>query len=165
MSSILKRLVMSGLGVVVMLGYWTLRGPGKSDDPSVTSGTIPTKVFGGGGGHITIEAELNAPGVVAVSFETRNPIDDQSHKYISTWQQVPQGTHSFTIDVPAQVGGSIDVRMDNPTVGAEASVRLKANGATVGEDTQKLTEPLPEGYGFSAQLQFDDYITGAPSTD
>lgn len=158
MSTNVKRLLVGGLVVAVILGMGILLGPGKGDDPTVTLGATPTEVFGGGGDQLTIEVQVNAPGVVAVSFERRMPVDDKSQKFFQTSQKVPQGKHLFNLDVPEQVRGSIDVRVDKPSVGAEILVRLKANGEPVAEETKKLTEPLPEGSDFSAQLKFEDYL-------
>ena len=73
--------------------------------------------------------------------------------------------HTYRIDVPAQVSGTVEAGMDAPTVGARVRVAVKVDGRTVAEDSQTLTEPLQAGYGFFAQVELDDYATGTLSQD
>ena len=163
----LKKLLMTVAGVAVMLGYWSIKGRfSKGDDPSVKEGSIPTKVLGGGGGLIDVEAETSGEGVVSVVFESNNDgVGDAEHKFVETWEKISPGVHTYTIDVPPNVGGSIEVRMDDPPVGSKVRAAFKLHGSTVAEDTQTLPEPLKPGYGFSARVQVEDYTLGKASAD
>ncbi len=163
----LKKLVMTVAGVAVMLAYWSIKARFSSgDDPSVKSGSIPAKVLGGGGGLIDIEAEASGEGVVSVIFESNNDgVGDNQHKFVETWEKISPGVHNYTIDVPPNMGGSIEVRMDDPPVGSKVRATFKLHGSTVAEDIQTLPEPLKPGYGFTAHVQVEDYTLGKAAAD
>ena len=98
-------------------------------------------------------AASSEPAVVSASFETNGfSVDDEDHDYLETWQKIPAGKHTFDIDVPANVSGSVGVRVDEPSVGAKVKIAVRANGELVGEDAMTLEKPLEAGYGFFAGL-------------
>lgn len=140
-------------GVIICIAVWSIQDKllGGGGD---TAKSIPAEVWGGGGGVVTIEAEASEPAVVSVSFE------DDTHEFLETWQEIPAGKHSFDIDVPAGVSGSVWVRVDEPSVGAKVKLVIRANGEVIGEDAMTLEKPLEAGYGFAAGLEVDDYAKG-----
>ncbi len=164
MGSLLKRAVVMGAGVALVLGYWTFRG-WLSNDAGASMSHIPRKVSDGGGGSVVIEADTSDPGVVSASFETHDQVDSPDHKFMETWEKIGPGHHTFTIDVPAGVSGSVEVRANEPKVGSRVQVAVKVGARTVAEDSQTLTEPLKPGYGFTAMVDLEDYVTGRPSED
>jgi hypothetical protein len=156
----LVRKVLSAIaGVVICIALWSIQDKLFGND-SETADKIPTAVWGGGGGTIVIEAEASEPAVISASFETNTMIDDVNHDYLETWQKIEAGKHTFTIDVPANVSGSVWLRVDEPNVGAKVKLVMRANGEYVGEDAMTLEKPLEPGYGFAAGLEVDDYSRG-----
>jgi hypothetical protein len=164
MEGLMKRIVLGALGVALTLGFWSAKG-WLVGDAQATSAHIPDKVWDGGGGKVVLEVETTEATRFSASFETNLQVDDSGHKFLETWERVEPGLHTFTIDVPAHVSGIVEAGIDAPKVGAHVRVAVKVDGHTVAEDSQTLTEPLQAGYGFFAQVELDDYVTGAPAHD
>jgi len=164
MAGLLKRGALAILGMVVVLGYWTIKGH-FTDQASASLSHIPDKVWGGGGGQVVVEVESSDPGRVTMSFETNKPIDSPEHKFLETWEKVGAGSHSFTVDVPAGVGGTAEMDADSPKVGSRVRIAVKVGGTVVAEDDSELSEPLKPGYGFFAQVEMEDYAEGKLEQD
>ena len=145
-------------GVVICIAIWSIQDKLFGND-SQTADKIPAEVWGGGGGTVVIEAEASEPAVISASFE-QGGYSDVNHQFIETWQKIDAGKHTFTIDVPAGVSGSVWLRVDEPKVGAKVKLVMRANDKYVGEDAMTLEKPLEPGYGFAAGLEVDDYSRG-----
>ncbi len=160
METFVRKVLGAIAGVLICIAIWTIQDKltgGGSD----TADSIPAEVWGGGGGVVTIEAEASEPANISVSFYSNLPIDDPRHESLETWQEIPAGTHTFEIDVPANVSGSVWVRIDEPSVGAKVKVVVRrADGEVVAEDWLRLDEPLQAGYGFAAGVEIEDYARG-----
>jgi hypothetical protein len=162
-TGLLKRGAFTILGVAVTLGFWTVRG-WFTDQASASLSHIPEKVWDGGGGRVVIEVETTSRATVSASFE-ENQADRSEHPYLETWQKVDPGLHTFTIEVPANVGGMVEVDSEDPKVGDKVRIAVKVDGSIVGEDVAELNEPLKPGYGFFVQVSLEDYATGKLSED
>jgi hypothetical protein len=103
--------------------------------------------------------EASEPAVLSATFE------DSEHEYLETWQKIEPGTHSFDIDVPAEVSGSIDLRVDEPSVGSEIKLTVLVDGKPVSQETARLDRPLEAGYGFATGIALEDYAGGKLSED
>ena len=160
MTGLLKRGALTILGVAVTLGFWTVRD-WVTDSASASLSHIPEKVWNGGGGEVVVEVETSSKARVSASFETNG--SDQ--EYLETWERVGPGIHNYTIDVPANVGGMVEVSSEDPKVGDKVRIAVKVGGNIVGEDEATLDEPLKPGYGFFAQVTLDDYATGKLGED
>lgn len=164
MGSIPKRLLFGILGVALTLGYWSVKG-WIAGDANASVSHIPDKVWDGGGGKVIVEAETTEQARVSLSFETNDSVGDSGHRMLETWERVGAGLHTWSIDVPAGVGGTAEIDADEPKVGSKVRIAVKVDGRTAAEDTQVLNEPLRAGYGFFAQVALDDYAKGTPSQD
>jgi hypothetical protein len=164
MGGIARRIVLGALGVALMLGFWTVKG-WFVGEASATAAHIPDKVWEGGGGSVFLEVETSDPARFSASFETNDQVDNPEHKFLETWERVEPGLHVFKVELPREVSGIVEAGIDAPKVGAKVRVAVKVNGETVAEDSQILTEPLQAGYGFFAQVELDDYLTGRPAQD
>ena len=164
MTGLLKRGAMTILGVAVMLGFWTVKG-WFTDEASASLSHIPQKVWDGGGGTVLVEVESSDPARVSISFETDNQVDSDDHKYLDTWEKIGAGAHTYSIEVPSNVGGTAEVSAENPKVGSRVRIAVKVNGQVVAEDSSTLSEPLQPGYGFFAQVHMEDYASGKLEED
>jgi hypothetical protein len=164
MANLAKRVVLSILGVALTLGIWTVKG-WLMGEANATVSHIPDKVWDGGGGKVFLEVETTDPGRVSASFETNDGVDSKDHKYLETWERVAPGQHTYAIEVPAHVSGTVEIDSDAPKVGSKVRIALKVDGRTVAEDVQTLNEPLQQGYGFFAQISLEDYATGTRGED
>ena len=165
MDRLLKKAVFTVLGVALTLGVWTVRGWFEGSASAESASHIPAKVWSGGGGPVVLEAETSEAGTVSATFETNLQVDDPNHRYLETWQKVEAGHHTFTIDVPANTSGTVEVGIEKPGVGARVRVALRVNGQVAAEDIQTLDSPLQPGYGFFAQVHLEDYATGKLGED
>jgi hypothetical protein len=154
-----KLLVRGGLsllGVAITLAWWTY-GPKGKETPSENH--IPSKV-GSGGQMLEIDAESTSAATMRVSFDQLDkPAGEQ--QLLDSWEKIPAGTKSWSIDVPAGVGGYIELEADHPNVGDTVTMRVHVNGKLVDEQTDKLDQPLEPNTAFFVQDHYDDYSQAA----
>jgi hypothetical protein len=144
----MKRAALGILGVVVTLAYWSFTGDGGGTELR----GIPSKVWEGGGGTITVEIEATTPARFAIGFSMEGK--DES---LNAWTPVTAGTHRWAIEVPAGAGGYIDLNAEAPKVGDKLSWKILLNGETVEEQSETLDAPLAAGYAFGLVSHYDDY--------
>ena len=154
----MKALVRSVLGLVLVLGWWTFTGNIVSTDRAVAK--IPASVFGGGAGHVEIEAETTTPARLMVGFS-----DESGDRNLESYEDVPAGTFRWKIEVPKDLGGYIELNAMAPKTGDRLKFRLLANGRTVFDGSEQLDQPLEPGYAFFVQAYVDDYAKGKLSTE
>jgi hypothetical protein len=150
MQQIMKRAALGILGVVVTLAYWSFTGGGS--DAEVRG--IPSKVWEGGSGTLTVEVEASTPARFAIGFSK-----DGKEESLNAWTPVSAGSHAWAIEVPAGAGGYIDLNAENPKVGDKLSWKILLNGETVEEQSETLDAPLEQGYAFGLVSHYDDYST------
>ena len=158
----MKGLLKSAAGLVLVLAWWTIRGP--EDDPNHQSASsIPAMVWEGGGGSLAIEADTSTAAQMRVSFSEAG--EEGEERSLEAWEDVAAGHHSWTIDVPSSVGGYVELSAVEPKQGDELRWTVAVNGETVDEQSDRLAEPLPRGYGFALQTYFEDYASGTLGDD
>lgn len=158
MNRLVRRVLLSVLGIAVTLAWWSMRG----NDAQVTSADeIPATVWGGGGGTLTITVRTTCAARLLVSFYERQE-DGQA---METWQDMEAGERTWSIDVPRGVGGTMELGAVEPKVGDTLSWQIRLNGQVVDEQFDELKEPLQDGYAFFIQSDFEDYSTGLFAAD
>jgi hypothetical protein len=156
MSKLLVRGGLSLLGIAVTLAWWTY-GPKGKQVPSESH--IPSKV-GSGGQKLEIEAESSSAATMRVSFEQLDkPAGEQ--QLLDSWEKIPAGAQSWSIDVPSGVGGYIELEADHPNAGDKLTMRVRMNGSLVDEQTDSLEKPLEPNTAFFLQDHFDNYSQAA----
>jgi hypothetical protein len=153
-----KVLIRTVLGIALIVGWWTITGNSVFTEPA--QDRIPTSVFGGGGGKLEIEAETTGAATMAVSFS-----DDSGERHLETYEKVAAGTYRWSVDVPSEIGGYVELNAADPKAGDRLKFRILSNGRTVFEDSDQLEQPLEPGYAFFVQAYFDDYAKGELSED
>jgi len=153
----MKGLLKSAAGLALVLGWWTLTGP--PDDPNHESESrIPSAVWGGGGGTLSIEADTTSAAQMRVSFGEKG--DEGDERSLDSWEDVAAGHYSWTIDVPSGVGGYVELSAVDPKQGDELRWTVAVNGESVDEQSDRLEGPLEKGYAFGLQTYFDEYASG-----
>jgi hypothetical protein len=155
MEGLLKNLLKAGVGLAIMLAWWTLRGPGEEPGEE-NAAQIPAMVWEGGGGTLTIRVTTSSQSRLHLTFSEADPSD----RSLEVWEPVPAGSHEWSIDVPSDVSGYVDFNADQPNVGDSLAWTVEVNGAVVDEQSQTLDKPLQPGWGFGIQTYFDDYASG-----
>lgn len=156
MKTLLVRLGLAVLGVALTLAWWTIH-PGNSRTQS--SDHIPSQVWNGGH-HLEVDVESDGAATMRISF-TRHDKPAGEQPSLETWEKIPAGSRSWSIDVPPQVGGYIEIEANAPNVGDHLSMRVRVNGKLIDEQMEKLDSPLPSGTVFALQDHFDDYSNAA----
>ena len=157
MNKLLVRGGLSLLGVAVMLGWWTW-GP-KEKQTHAEQSSIPAKILDGGQ-SLEIDAETGTAATMRVSFDDLSrPIGHQA--ILNSYEKIPAGSRSWTIDVPAGVGGYIELEADDPKPGDRLTMRVHMNGNLVDEQSETLDQPLEPNTAFLLQDEFDDYSKAA----
>jgi hypothetical protein len=148
------------LGVAITLTWWTIH-PGASHTQS--SSQIPEKVWSGG--HtLEIEIESSTAATMRVSFSQHDkPAGEQ--QTLETYEKIAAGTRAWTIEVPAHVGGYIEIQAEKPNPGDRLAMKVKSNGKLVDTQTEKLEQPLQSGYAFFLQVHYDDYSNAGAEKD
>ena len=160
MQSLVKKAVGTLLGVVVVLAYWTFVGPGSNTE---TADKIPAKVWAGGAGTMQIEIDSTSAAQMRVSFDENSESDDA--KSLETYEDVPPGFRVWTIDLPANAGGYVELGAVNPKVGDKLSMKVMVNGKVAYEASDTLHEELKPNYAFFVQAFFDDYAAAKLSDE
>jgi len=161
MSRLLKRWLLTLVGVAVTLVWWSIR-PDNDKHSSVEH--IPASVWDGGGGVLTIEADASCPATLRVSFYERDK-GIGAGRQLETWEKIPAGSRTWTIQVPPRAGGTVELDAETPKVGDRLRYTLTVNGHVVDEQAQNLDEELASGYAFFLQTEFDDYGKAQISED
>ena len=152
MKTLAIRAGLAVLGVAITLTWWTIH-PGASHTQS--SSHIPDKVWAGGN-ELEIEVDSSVAATMRVSFSQHDkPAGEQ--QTLETYEKIPAGTRTWTISVPARVGGYIEIEAENPNPGDRLAMKVKSNGKLVDQQTDKLEQALQSGTAFFLQIHFDDY--------
>ena len=155
---VVKWLIKTVFGLVLVLGWWTLTGNSISSQKAQDK--IPASVFGGGAGMVEIEAETTTAARMMIGFS-----DESGERNLESYEDVPAGSYRWTIDVPSGIGGYLELNAVAPKAGDRIKFRILANGETVFEDQEELLQPLEPGYAFFVQAYIDDYAKGELSND
>jgi len=157
MKTLLGRAVYGILGMGIVLAWWTW-GP-HHDVHTASQKTIPAR-FGPGGHQLEIDAETTTPATMQVSFEDLSKAVGQQIMLNSS-EKISAGMRSWTVDVPAGIGGYIELDTDHPSPGDTITMRVHLDGHLVDEQSDKLDQPLPPNTAFFVQDHFDDYSKAA----
>jgi hypothetical protein len=158
MRKLLIRGGLSLLGTALTLAWWSY-GPGPKGRPVPNENHIPSKV-GIGGQMLEIDADSTSAATMRVSFERLDkPPGEQI--ILDSFEKIPAGKKSWSIDVPSGVGGYIELEADHPNVGDTLTMSVHMNGKLVDEQTDKLDQPLEPKSAFFVQDHYDDYSLAA----
>ena len=61
---------------------------------------------------------------------------------------------------PQHPTGLVELRVDNPSVGATVKLSMVQDGRVLTESYKQLDKPLEPGWGFAAGVGVEDYATG-----
>ena len=154
MKRLMIRAGFSLLGTALVLGWWTW-GPKGKQTSQAEQDHIPAKILDGGQ-SLEVDAETSTAATMRVSFDQLDrPIGHQA--ILNSYEKIPAGSRSWTIDVPAGVGGTIELEADHPNPGDTLTMRVHMNGNLVDEQSDKLDGPLEPNTAFFVQDDFDDY--------
>lgn len=156
MRKLLIRAGFSSLGVFIALVCWSYSSRGKI---APSQDYIPAKI-GTGGQTLEIQAQSSSPAILRISFEDlRRPVGKQ--ELLESWEAMPAGLRSWSIDVPTGVGGYIELDANQSNVGDRLAIRVHVNGRLVDTQYDKLEQPLDANEAFFVQDHFDDYSQAA----
>ena len=161
MNKLIKKAVGMILGLAVVLGYWTFVGDSGKQTESMSN--IPAKVWDGGAGTMQVEIDSTSPAQMRVSFYERS--EEEDAKSVETYQDVPAGFHTWTIDLPANTGGYVELGAVKPKVGDKLSMKVLVNGKVAYEENSTLEQELQPNYAFAVQGHFEDYSRAALGDD
>jgi len=113
------------------------------------SDRIPEVVLDGGGQQVVMDVDLNAPGHVDLTVELP---DERS---FSAREELDAGSFSIPFEVPPNAYWIAELQIDEPQVGDELSWVLKVDGKVEHRRSDRLEEPLKEGYGFFLQIEHE----------
>jgi hypothetical protein len=154
----MKRVAFGVVGMVLVLGWWTLTGK-RDIAPSLDK--IPSKVWEGGAGQVTVEAESSDPATMHAEFE-RPDISDPSkrHQRLQSTEKVAAGQHTWTIDVPASTFAILEFEAIGPKTGSKLTWTVHAGGRQIAQESQTLDKPLQANEAFFLQVQATDLASG-----
>ena len=153
MKRLVIRLGLSVLGIAAVLTWWTIH-PGSLHTQSASK--IPVSVWGGGPTKITVEAESSSAAHMDITFADHSkPAGEQP--MLDTSERVGTGIHSWSVEVPNEVGGYLEFEAEHPKAGDWLKWRVLFNGRLVKEEKEVLDKDLEPNTAFFLQLHFDDY--------
>jgi hypothetical protein len=148
MQNIIKRIAVALAGMIMTLAVWSFIGGNAGSEVQ----GIPSKVWEGGGGMLNVEVNSTTPARFSIGFDGEG--EDLS---LDAWTPVAAGSHTWTINIPREAGGYIELSAENPKVGDKLSWKIHLNGRLVDEQSETLEQALDPGYGFFLQSYYDDY--------
>jgi hypothetical protein len=152
MKKLILRLGLSALGVAATLLWWTYHDTGSS---AQSMSHIPAKV-GEGGNRLVVETETTTPATLRINFDDlRKPIGQQI--LLESWEKIPVGPHSWTVDIPSGIGGYIELEADHPNPGDTLTQRIRINGKEVDSQSDRLDSALQPNTAFFVQFHRDDF--------
>lgn len=160
MKRVLIRVGISVLGTVITLLWWTYHDKGSS---VASSSHIPAKVAGGGN-QLEVFAEASTASTMRIDFQDLSqPAGHQM--LLQSWEKIPAGSRSWTVDVPSGVGGYIELDADHPNAGDTLTVKVKMNGKDVEHQTDRLDGALEPNTAFFVQFYHEDYSKTGSETE
>ena len=152
MKNLMIRAGIAVLGMVLTLTWWTIR---RDNTHTQSANHIPTKVWAGG--HtLEVEVETSCDAKMSVSFAQHDKPNEEQNR-LETFEKISPGTHSWSIDVPEQVGGYVEMDAVAPHPGDTLTMKITVDGKVVDQQTEKLSSPLAAGYVFGVQRDYQDY--------
>ncbi len=152
-----KRVLMSALGLALVLGWWTLQDKIRGAKASAASDRVPQKVWEGGGETLTIDVESSDPAVLRAYFAARGKNSGTPVRSLDTYEKVTAGSHSWTIDVPSAVGGDLELQADNPKPGSRLTWTVRSGNNLLTRDSETLNSPLHANEAFFLKFDADDF--------
>ena len=160
MSSYFQRATRSariGIPGLALAGVWlvALAGCGSPQSTEISEAEqLPVVVFGGGGGLMEIEVELNRTAELKASFERWIRPDES--QLLSSTQVLALGSHHFEVDVADATYGYFEVGIPDAEVGARIVWTVSLDGERLDREEVELEQPLAPGYAFFVQFEFDE---------
>jgi len=152
MKKLILRLGLSALGIAATLLWWTYHDTGSS---AQSMSHIPAKV-GEGGNRLVVETETTTPSTLRITFDDlRKPVGQQI--LVESWEKIPAGPHSWTVDIPSGIGGYIELEADHPNPGDTLTQRIRINGKEVDSQSDRLDSALQPNTAFFVQFHRDDF--------
>ena len=152
MKKLILRLGLSALGIAATLLWWTYHDTGSS---AQSMSHIPAKV-GEGGNRLVVETETTTPSTFRITFDDlRKPVGQQI--LVESWEKIPAGPHSWTVDIPSGIGGYIELEADHPNSGDTLTQRIRINGKEVDSQSDRLDSALQPNTAFFVQFHRDDF--------
>jgi hypothetical protein len=160
MNPVMKRVLSSALGLALVLGWWTLRDKlfGGGSTPAV-SDRVPAKLWEGGGTTLTISVESSDPAIVRADFESSDRNSGTTSRALNSQEKVAAGSHTWTIDVPAGVGGTLEFEAENPKPGSWLKWTVSSGNKVLMHESDTLNVTLKANEAFFVQYQADDFST------
>jgi len=165
MNNLVKRMLVAGLGMLLVLGWWTIQGKRDGASASASSAKIPAKLWEGGGAMVTVEVESTDPTIFRAYFTAsdqsspRTPVRSPVRS-MDAFEKIDAGKHSWTIDVPMGVGGSLELQASAPKPGSKLSWTVRAGDKVIAQDAETLSQPLQGNEAFFLHVEVDDFAAG-----
>jgi hypothetical protein len=156
MNSLVKRVLVAGAGMVLVLGWWTIEGK-FSGTTTAASDRIPAKLWEGGGTTLTIETESSDPAVLRALFESTTRTNGTPVRSLDSFEKIAAGHHTWTVDVPATVGGDLEFEAENPKSGSRLSWTVRAGDKVLKQEASTLDSALRANEAFFLKLDTDDF--------
>jgi hypothetical protein len=156
MNSLAKRVLTAAGGLVLVLAFWTIQGR-FSGSATAASDKIPTKVWEGCGTTLTIETDSSDPAVLRALFESTSKTNGTPVRSLDTFEKIAAGHHTWTVDVPATVGGDLELQAESPKAGARLSWTVRAGDRVLRRESETLNTAIRSNEAFFLKLDMDDY--------
>jgi hypothetical protein len=152
-----KKVLMSAMGLALVLGWWTFQEKTSSGKESGGNDRVPAKVWEGGGTTLTIEVESSDSAVLRAYFAATATNSGTPVRSLDTYEKVPAGSHSWTIDVPSAVGGDLEFQADNPKSGSRLTWTVRSGGRVLARDSETINASLQANEAFFLKFDADDF--------
>lgn len=111
----------------------------QKQDVAADTGTIPSRIFEGGGGKIHIDLTINRPGFLRCSFIRKKDETVSAQRLLET------GKHTFDLEIPEETYGSFELGIPDAKEGDSLKWEIYLDKQLVADEIDTLSHPLRKG--------------------
>jgi len=82
---------------------------------------------------------------------------------LDTYQKVPAGSHSWSVDVPSAVGGDLEFEAEQPKPGSHLKWTVRCGSRILAENSETLNSALQGNEAFFLKFDSEDFASGESS--
>ncbi|HEV3317827.1 MAG TPA: hypothetical protein VG488_12690 [Candidatus Angelobacter sp.] len=139
----------SALSLLALLALVTITGCRRNQAGQALK--IPSKVWGGGAGTLSIETNVSHSAFLSLELHSG------SNRLLNAREDIDPGKHSWNVELAPGTGGEIRLQAKDPTPGAELSWIIKYNDAELIDSSINLDHPLGSGESLFLAVEKSDF--------
>src|SRR5262249_4586981 len=97
------------------------------------------------------------PATVRAFFASTARTNGTPARSLDTYEKISSGSHSWTVDVPATVGGDLEFQAEDPKPGASLKWTVRSGGRVLRQNSETLNSALQANEAFFLKYDSEDF--------